>query len=120
MYGSELLGELYICLYVISKYTNFKIILHTAHVLIPVQLRNHCSWPCELADRRPYVRLYLRTWGIPYRVEIFVFFSKEKAMDLSSTDGSPKFESKENKLQRRRERERACQASETATERKTA
>ena len=37
-------------------------------------------------------------------------------MDLRSSEGSPKFESKENELQKRRERERACQASETATE----
>ena len=35
-------------------------------------------------------------------------------MDLSSSEGSPKFESNQNKLQRRRER--ACQASETAAE----
>ena len=41
-------------------------------------------------------------------------FSKEKAIDLSFSEGSPKLESKENKLQKRRER--ACQASETATE----
>ena len=35
-------------------------------------------------------------------------------MDLRSSEGYPKFESKENNLQRRRER--ACQASETAAE----
>ena len=35
-------------------------------------------------------------------------------MDLSSSEGSLKFESKENKLQRRRERAR--RGSETATE----
>ena len=35
-------------------------------------------------------------------------------MDLSSSEGSPNFESNQNKLQRRRER--ACQASETVAE----
>ena len=45
-----------------------------------------------------------------------LFFKRKKAMDSSSCEGHPKFESKENKLQRRRERERARRASETAAE----
>ena len=44
--------------YVTSKYiyTNFKIVLYTAHALMPVQLRNHCT-----------------ILAIPFQVEIFVF-----------------------------------------------
>ena len=56
--------------YVTSKYTNFKIVLHTAHALMPVQLRNNVplhfgGWPCELADRRSpytYIGIYVDTY----------------------------------------------------------
>ena len=71
---------IFVVTYVTSKYTNFKVVLHMAHALKPVQLHKYCT--ADLVQTYS-IRIKYRAYTSIYAVSgrEFMFFKQGKAID---------------------------------------